>query len=424
MMASHAAGVAAAFAIDDNVAAQQLNYAKLSAQLRADGQLLSWAAATSSTNGIILDETDTGTSNSGGWTPGANAGGWNGDYLLDGIGVNKPIRWLRYTPTLPTNGTYEVYAWWVESSNRATNSIYDIVHATGTNRIFVNQRVSSGGWFKLMTTNFNVGQSNGVIIRNDGTATNNYVVADGIRLLGLGAAAPVVTPTVEVVASDSVGGAFLTNTGNFSIVRSITGAVLTVNYAVGGTATPGVHYTALPASITLPAGVAATNIPVTPLGTSLPADQLTVTLSLLTNANYLLSSLSNATVTLQDRPLNIWYRANPGIGGDTTDAEPDRLPNLVEYALGLSPTAPDANPFSPVVTNNSFQMTFSQSKSAVDVTLTPEWSPDLLNWFSGPAYLIETSCVDAGAIQWITMQTSSAVSTNSTGFLRVRAARK
>ncbi len=122
--------------------------------------------------------------------------------------------------------------------------------------------------------------------------------------------------------------------------------------------------------------------------------------------------------------VNIGYRANPGIGGDTSDAEPDRLPNLVEYALGLSPTAPDANPFSPVVTNNSFQITFSQSKSTVDVTLTPEWSPDLLNWFSGPAYLIQTSCVDAGAIQWITMRTSSAVSTNSTGFLRIRAARK
>ena len=424
MMSSHAAGVAAAFAIDDNVPSQQLNYAKLSAQLRADGQLLSWAAATSSTNGIILDETDVGTSNSGGWTPGANAGGWNGDYLLDGIGVNKPIRWLRYTPTLPTNGTYEVYAWWVESSNRATNSIFDIVHATGTNRIFVNQRVSSGGWFKLTTTNFNVGQSNGVIIRNDGTATNNYVVADGIRFLGIGAAAPVVAPTVEVVASDAVGGVFLTNTGNFSIVRSVTGAVLTVNYTVGGTATPGVHYTALPASITLPAGVAATNILVTPLGNSLPADQLTVTLSLLTNANYLLSSISNATVTLQDRPLNIWYRANPGIGGDTMDAEGDRLPNLVEYALGLSPTLPDANPFSPVVTNGFFQITFSKSKSAVDVSLVVEWSPDLVNWFSGPAYTQEVETVDAGTIQWVTVRALSPPVAQGGGFLRVRVARQ
>ena len=193
---------------------------------------------------------------------------------------------------------------------------------------------------------------------------------------------------------------------------------------VGGTATPGVHYTALPGSITLPAGIAATNIPVTPLGTNLGADSRTVTLGLLTNANYLLSSVSNATVVIQDRPLNIWYRANPGIGGDTSDAEPDRLPNLVEYALGLSPTAPDVNPFSPAVTNNYFQITFQKSKSAVDVTLTPEWSQDLLNWFNGPAYLTETSCIDAGPVQWITMQTSSAVSTNSTGFIRIRTSRK
>ena len=141
-------------------------------------------------------------------------------------------------------------------------------------------------------------------------------------------------------------------------------------------------------------------------------------------ANYLLTSVSNATVTIQDRPLNIWYRANPGIGGDTVDAEGDRLPNLVEYALGLLPTAPDTNPFSPTVTNDHFQITFQKSKAATDVTLTPEWSPDLLNWFSGSPYLNETGNVDAGTIQWITMQSSSAVSSNNTGYIRVRVNRK
>ena len=425
MMSSHAAGVAAAFAIDDNVASQQLNYAKLSAQLRADGQLLSWAPATSATNGIILDQdTIPGTTNSGGWSAGANAGGYLGNYLLDGA-ANKGLRWVSYSPTLPTNGTYEVYAWWVEASNRATNTPYDIIHAAGTNRVLVNQKIASGGWFKLMTTNFNAGTSGQVIIRNDNTAVGAYCVADGIRFLGIGSAAPVFTSAVEVVASDAVGGVWQTNTGRFSLVRSgdATNA-LVVNFTVGGSAVPGADYAALPGSITLPVGVAATNIPVTPLGSGLSANQLTVTLNLSAAANYLLTSVSNATVTIQDRPLNIWYRANPGIGGDTVDAEGDRLPNLVEYALGLLPTAPDTNPFSPTVTNDHFQITFQKSKAATDVTLTPEWSPDLLNWFSGSPYLNETGNVDAGTIQWITMQSSSAVSSNNTGYIRVRVNRK
>ena len=84
MMTSQSAGTAAAFAIDDNVPVQQVSYPKLSAQLRADGQLLTWATAAVSTNGIILDQGGPGTASSGGWTAGANAGGWNGDYWHDG----------------------------------------------------------------------------------------------------------------------------------------------------------------------------------------------------------------------------------------------------------------------------------------------------------------------------------------------------
>ena len=42
MMTSQSAGTAAAFAIDDNVPVQSVNYQKLAAQLIADGQILNW----------------------------------------------------------------------------------------------------------------------------------------------------------------------------------------------------------------------------------------------------------------------------------------------------------------------------------------------------------------------------------------------
>lgn len=424
MMASHAAGVAAAFAMDDNVAVQQLNYAKLAAQLRADGQLLSWAAASASTNGIILDQNSPGTANSGGWTVGANAGGHLGDYWHDGA-AGKGSKWVSYTPTLPTNGTYEVYAWWVEASNRATNTPYDIIHAAGTNRVLVNQKVSSSGWFKLLTTNFNTGASGKVIIRNDNTAATNYCIADGIRFLGVGSAAPFVTPTLEVVASDAVAGIFQTNTGRFTIVRSgNTNDSLEVNFTVGGTATSGVNYVALPGSMTLPAGAATTNITVMPLGTNLGADQLTVTVGLLASPGYLMSSVSNATVVIQDRPMNIWYRANPGIGNENGDPDQDGLPNLVENALGLPPAAASPNPFAPVVTNGHFQITLSKSKSATDVTLAVEWSPDLVNWFSGPAHVQEVDNVDGGSAWLSTQRMVSSLAAEPSGFVRVRVSRK
>ncbi|MEY4386223.1 MAG: hypothetical protein RLY20_1506, partial [Verrucomicrobiota bacterium] len=423
MMASHAAGVAAAFAIDDNVAAQQLNYAKLSGQLRADGMLLTWAAAASSTNGIILDQNSPGTANSGGWVSGANAGGWNGDYWHDNA-AGKGTKWVSYTPTLPTNGTYEVYAWWVEASNRATNTPYDIIHAAGTNRVFVNQKVPSSGWFKLMTTNFNAGTSGQVIIRNDNTASTNYCIADGIRFLGLGVAAPVVMPTVEVVASDAVAGLFQTNLARFTFVRSDTNGALTVNFNVGGSAISGVHYVALPGSITFAAGATSTNLAVTPLGTNLGASQLTVTIGMQTNANYLLSGVSNATITIADRPLNIWYRAHPGIGDDSIDADADGLPNLIEYALGRSPSTPEPNPVSIVASNNQASAVISVLKQAVDVAVVLEWSPDLLSWHSGPAYLEEVGTADDGTYVTSSYRVVAPLVSNPTGYIRIRAVRK
>lgn len=433
MMTSHAAGVAAAFALDDHVAVQQLNYPKLAAQLRADGQLLSWSAATAATNGIIMDETDPGTANSGGWTPGANAGGWNGAYLLDGIGFGKPLRWLRYTPTFPTNGPYEVYAWWVESSNRATNAVYDIIHAAGTNRVLVNQRVSSGGWFKLLTTNFNGGLGQGVIIRNDGTATNNYVVADGIRFLGIGAAAPVATPVIDLVASDALAGEFGANPARFTFVRSAgdTNASITIAYTTGGTATPGSDYVSLPGSVVLGAGAIATNLLVTPLADTFPEGPEIVTLTLASSAAYLRTTLTNATIVLQDRSLDAWRLANftsgelndAGSSGDLADPDHDGLANLMEYAMGVSPKQADENAWAPRIEAGHFTLTYHVNKAATDVALTLEQSPDLSNWDNDPTLFQEVSRVDLGASEQVTVRLSAPLSAATNAYVRVKVSR-
>lgn len=420
MMASHAAGVAAAFAIDDNVSVQQLNYAKLAAQLRADGQLLSWSSATSSTNGIILDQGGPGTTSSSGWTTGANAGGWNGNYWHDNAS-GKGTKWVSYTPTLPTNGMYEVYAWWVEAANRPTNTVYDIIHANGTNRVLVNQKLASGGWFKLMTTNFTAGTNGKVIIRNDNTtAGTEYCIADGIRFLGLGAAAPVVTPTVELVASDAGAGVYQTNVGRFTIVRNVSDGALTVNYTLGGSAVPGVHYAALPGAVTLLPGMVGTNIPVTPITTNLGADQLNVTLGLSASANYNRTMLSNAIVVVQDRPLNIWNRTHPGIGGEDADPDGDGLPNLLEYALGLAPEVAQANPLIPEIRAGELSLNWSQSKTATDAALVLEWSNDLLTWRSVSVDGLGTQQLDGGSVWLNTILVRSVTGTNLAGFFRYR----
>ncbi len=192
MMTSQSAGTAAAFAIDDNVPVQQLNYQKLSAQLRADGQVLTWPASNGNTNGIIVDNADPNVVITGAWAEGANAGYWGINYLHD-QNSGKGTKSVKFPSTLPTNGTYEVDAWWVPASNRATNAPYDIVHAAGTTRVLVNQVNNNNGWFKLLTTNFNAGTGSSVTLRNDNTlidSTHGYVVADAVRWLPVGTAPP------------------------------------------------------------------------------------------------------------------------------------------------------------------------------------------------------------------------------------------
>jgi len=108
-----------------------------------------------------------------------------------------------------------------------------------------------------------------------------------------------VTPSVSVTATDSIA-AEPSNTGQFTITRSTTSGNLTVNYTVSGTATSGSDFSALAGSVVIPNGQTAAAVTVTPLNDSIAENDETVTLTLSTNANYTVSSPSNATVTIND----------------------------------------------------------------------------------------------------------------------------
>src|SRR5206468_1466128 len=122
-----------------------------------------------------------------------------------------------------------------------------------------------------------------------------------------------------------------------------------IPYAISGTASNGVDYVPLPGTVTLAAGATATNILVTPIPDDLVEGSETVTLTLLPSTNYTLTTLSNATITIQDRPIDAWRLANftpaeladPAISGDLADPDQDGFSNLEEYALGLPPKDPD-----------------------------------------------------------------------------------
>jgi hypothetical protein len=115
-------------------------------------------------------------------------------------------------------------------------------------------------------------------------------------------------PIVTVAAVDNTAAEARVKTGTAGIFRitrtGSTSASLFVSFSVAGTATPGSDYALLGRSVTIPAGYASEDLPVTPLNDAVIEAPETVILTLVTNPAYAIGSPGSATVTIasDERP--------------------------------------------------------------------------------------------------------------------------
>lgn len=98
----------------------------------------------------------------------------NFSYLVP---YTPPYATASWAPSL-TAGTYDVYAWWVEGTNRATNARYTVTHSSGSVEVTVNQRTGGGQWNLLGRYDFAAGTSGNVSLTNEDA--DGYVMADAI----------------------------------------------------------------------------------------------------------------------------------------------------------------------------------------------------------------------------------------------------
>jgi len=116
-----------------------------------------------------------------GWFETANAGFYgNTKSLLSPIGTGE--RAMKYNLDLHAEAVYEVYGWWVSSSNRCTNTPYIISHQNGIDTVRVDQTKDGSAWVKLGTYTFSTDSNNFVMITDQGKL-GNYVVADAIKII-------------------------------------------------------------------------------------------------------------------------------------------------------------------------------------------------------------------------------------------------
>jgi hypothetical protein len=111
----------------------------------------------------------------------------------------------------------------------------------------------------------------------------------------------VVPPVVSVTASDPIAAEPGPDTGEFTLSRTGSTALpLTVNFAVGGTATSGADFSPIASPVTIPAGAASTTVQVAPLNDPNRETIETVVLVVTNGADYVVGSPANATVFLFD----------------------------------------------------------------------------------------------------------------------------
>lgn len=342
MVLSQSAATAAALCIDRAEAVQDLPYGLLRLHLLADGQILGEEAVPEV--GVIVDDADlSGFSTTGLWTASASTGGYYGSgYLHDGnVGGGCTAV---FEPDLPEAGTYEVYGRWTSHSNRASNVAVDIVHQGGTSTLVVNQRTNGGIWYSLGEYTFDAGTGGRVVIRNDGA--DGYVIADAVSFVARSGAHGAVAGIIEAdPAADEADG----SPARLQIVRDNAdlGYSMTVHLAVSGTAVAGTHYTAIPASVTIPVGKTAVSLAVNPLPDNLAQGDRSVVVSLVPDDAYLPGDQVTATAIIRDKPYDGWrHREFAALGLENApeslpeaDFDADGLPNLIEFVLGSNPVS-------------------------------------------------------------------------------------
>ena len=141
---------------------------------------------------VIQDNGDKngGVSINGSWTGATNQAGYYGtNYIVASNGSS----WVRYTPDLPTNATYDVYLRWTAFNGRSSQVPVSVTYAGGSTNAVVNQQHQGGQWIWLGAFPFNAGTSGNVQI-ND-TNVSGSVCADAVRYVpGVGRAPMAPTP--------------------------------------------------------------------------------------------------------------------------------------------------------------------------------------------------------------------------------------
>jgi N-acetylmuramoyl-L-alanine amidase len=126
----------------------------------------------------IVDNSSGGFSASSNW--------WTSSYSSEKYGADYRCRSTEavsdaanWNVSLPSSGTWTVYAWWSDGTNRTANTAYIVYYSGGSSAIYVNQQANGGKWNTLTSKYMGSGSNN---VKISCWATSGYVaIADAIK---------------------------------------------------------------------------------------------------------------------------------------------------------------------------------------------------------------------------------------------------
>lgn len=130
---------------------------------------------------IILDNTNSQVFFYGAWQTGSNPGGYGPDYRFTS-GNSAGISNALFVPNLPVAGKYDVFVWYNQGANRATNAPFTVYWQGGVDTCYVNQQLNGSQWVRIAAARDFVAGTNGYVrLSNLIGATGKVVMADAVR---------------------------------------------------------------------------------------------------------------------------------------------------------------------------------------------------------------------------------------------------
>lgn len=189
MILGQSAATAACFAIDQNIAVQDLKYDTLKERLEKDGQVLEMELKASAKGfdakklkGIVIDDAQAKTT--GSWAQSSAHDRFIGFSYRHDYDKRDGLATASYQTKLPKAGSYEVRIGYTPNKNRSTKVKVTIEHAGGSETLTVNQRKTPahhGLFHSLGSFEFSADKPAAVTVSNEGS--DGYVTIDAVQFL-------------------------------------------------------------------------------------------------------------------------------------------------------------------------------------------------------------------------------------------------